>query len=351
MPTDISSTITYKEIHEQPRTVSGILLDERPVVERLASEIKQRGIRQVFLTARGTSDNAARYAKYLFGAVNRMVVSLAAPSLFTIYKRPPDLTGTLVLGISQSGSGPDINAVLKEGKKQGALTAAITNNPQSEITQYADHVIDTRAGEEKAVAATKTYTGQLTAIALLSALLAEDPYMFVELEQLPGAVTAALATRQSAAKAAEMYTDIKHCAVIGRGYNYATAFELALKLKELTYTLAEPYSSADFIHGPMALVEPGFPVVVINPAGEMTSEIDAFLHRVEDLGARLVLISDHDTPGIKVECKFELPQLVPEWLSPVTTIIPGQLFAAYLAAARGVELDSPRTIHKVTRTF
>ena len=271
----------YREIHEQPEILSRLLRAEGQAAAALASEIRRRNIGHVVIAARGTSDNAARYAQYLLGAANSLLVGLATPSLFTIYQEPPRFGNALVLGISQSGKSPDIVSVLAEGRRQGALTAAITNFDTSDLAQAADHVIRLQAGEEKAIAATKSYTGELAAIALLSVHLDGSKERQAMLALAPQQVDRALAVEKDVAQVAQRYRYMESCVVIGRGYNYATAFELALKLKELTYTVVEPYSSADFMHGPLALVEPGFPVIVIAPSGKMLPEIAGFLATVK----------------------------------------------------------------------
>jgi len=340
----------FQEIHEQPQVLSRLLANERETVRRLAAAIRERRIAHVVIAARGTSDNAGRYAQYLLGAVNRLTVTLATPSLFSIYKRPPRLGNAMVLGISQSGKSPDIVAVLAEARRQGNLTAAITNSPDSDLARQADHVIRLHAGIERSVAATKTYTGELAAIALLSAVLAADRQMMATLQQIPEKVAATLSINKGIAQIAQRYRYMQKCVVIGRGYNYATAFELALKLKELTYTTAEPYSSADFLHGPLALIDPGFPVIVIAPSGLMLPEMQNFAHILKQRGAEIIVISDDPEMLKAAETPLSLPSTVPEWASPITAIIPGQLFAMHLAHVRNYDLDRPRGIRKVTET-
>ena len=242
----------YQEIHQQPRVLAKLLDGERANVERLAADLRQRHITHCVIAARGTSDNAGRYAQYLFGAVNGLIVGLATPSLHTIYGRPPRYDDALVIGISQSGKSPDIISVIAEARRQGAVTLAISNFPHSDLAQAADHVISLHAGPEKAVAATKTYTAELTAIALLSAVAADDQEMLHTLGRVPAQIEQTLWLAPEIARQAERYRYMRVCVVIGRGYNYATAFETALKIKELNYIVAEPYSSADFMHGPVA---------------------------------------------------------------------------------------------------
>ncbi|MEZ4616509.1 MAG: SIS domain-containing protein [Caldilineaceae bacterium] len=344
------SSHLYREIHEQPAVLKLLLQEERPAVQALAAAIRQRNIDYVVIAARGTSDNAGRYANYLFGAINQLPVALATPSLFTIYKQPPVFKNALVLGISQSGKSPDIVSVLVEARRQGALTAAITNEPGSDLAMQADHVIALHAGTERSIAATKTYTSELLALALLAATLADDQQMVAELEQVPEAVTAVLGITDTVRALAQRYRYMQDCVVIGRGYNYASAFELALKLKELTYIIAEPYSSADFLHGPLALIEHGFPALVVAPKGVMLPEMQAFLQVLRQREAESIVISDHEETLAAARIPIPLRASLPEWLSPITAIVPGQLLALYVAHARDYDPDHPRGLRKVTET-
>jgi glucosamine--fructose-6-phosphate aminotransferase (isomerizing) len=346
----VETSHLYREIHEQPEVLNRLLAQEEKVIQRLAQEIKQHQIMHVVIAGRGTSDNAGRYAQYLLGAVNGLTVALATPSLFSIYKQPPRFGNALVIGISQSGKSPDIVAVLAEARRQDVLTVAITNSADSDLSQEADYVIDLQAGVERSIAATKTYTSQLAAIALLSASLAEDRHMVSALRQIPETVTATLTMESEIAQVAQRYRYMRDCAVIGRGYNYATAFEIALKLKELTYTIAEPYSSADFLHGPLALIEYGFPAIVVAPAGVMSTELREFIQTLKRRDAEVIAISDEADTLALARIPLRLPQSVPEWLSPITAIIPGQLFAMHLAYVRDYDPDHPRGLRKVTET-
>lgn len=340
----------YREIHEQPDVLRRFLSAADTPVRALAAAVREREIGFVVIAARGTSDNAGRYAKYVLGARNGLPVALAAPSLFTVYQQPPRLAETLVMGISQSGRSPDLIAVLHEARRQGALTAALTNTPEGELAQEVEHVVPLYAGVEKSVAATKSYTAELAAVGLLSAHLGEDADVLAALHAIPGAVEATLGMEAAIAAVAPRYRYMERCVVIGRGFNYATAFEMALKLKELTYTVVEPYSSADFLHGPLALLETGFPVVLLAPQGAMTPQLRAFAGTVRRRGAELIAISDDDVILEQARIPLALPQPVPEWLSPLTAIVPGQLLAMHLAAARDYDVDAPRAIQKVTET-
>jgi glucosamine--fructose-6-phosphate aminotransferase (isomerizing) len=339
------------EIFEQPDCLAFLLHKQQEVVENIASAIHQRDIRYVFLAARGTSDTAGRYANYLWGALNQLPLALATPSLFTYYKLPPALEGALVVGISQSGQSPDIVSVIEEGRRQGCLTLSITNEPDSPLAHAADLVLDIQAGYEKAVAATKTYTNELMAIAMLSVALADDRPRKRELGKVCGWAENVLKQDAQIARMAERYRYMRQCVVLGRGFNYCTAFEWALKLKELTYTIAEPYSSADFQHGPIAMVEGGFPVLAVAPRGKVFNSMLEMLGRLRgDQLAELVVISDNKRALSLAQSPIQLPEGVPEWLTPIVSIIPAQLFTYHLTLAKGLNPEKPRTIGKVTET-
>ncbi len=323
----------YREIHEQPVVLEKLLSGERKTIASLAAAIRQRDVQVVLIAARGTSDNAGRYANYLLGALNGLPVALATPSLYTIYNQTPRVRNALVIGISQSGKSPDIVSVLEDARKQGALTAAITNFPESDLGSAADHVIALHAGEERSIAATKTYTSELAAVALLAATLAEDDSRLEAIARIPDSVASALEIDARVAEIAPRYRYMRDCVVIGRGYNYATAFELALKMKELTYTIAEPYSSADFVHGPLALIEYGFPAIVIAPSGAMLPEMMTFIRLLREREAEAIVISD-DGAALDLGRTLAAAAGRAQWLSPLTTIVPGQLLALYLAYAR-----------------
>src|SRR3990172_8163649 len=339
------------EIHEQPAVIERLLSSQRPAATDLVQHLARRQISQVVIAARGTSDNAGRYAQYLLGGMNGLVVALATPSLFTLYRRPPRLAKALVLGISQSGRSPDIIAVLAEARRQGALTAVMTNETGSELAAQADVVLDLCAGEERAVAATKTYTAELAAIALLSAILSDEREMAEALGRLPQAVSEALQLEEASAEAAAQLREMRAAVVIGRGFNYSTAFELALKIKELTYTSTEAYSSADFRHGPLALVQPGFPVIGIAASGPRLPDMLALLEAVKERQADITWISDDPQPASVHGRALVVPRHVPEWLTPIPLIVPGQLLAFHLALARGYDVDAPRSITKITETY
>lgn len=339
------------EIHQQAQVLERLLDLQMANIESIARELKKELPAYVFLAARGTSDNAGRYANYTWGSLNGLPVALATPSLFSIYRQPPRLKGALVVGISQSGQSPDIVSVLAEARRQGTRTLAIVNEPDSPLAEVADWVIDVQAGEEKAVAATKTYTAQLMAVAMLATALKDDLGMRKSLRQVSGWVRLALQLEEPINRLAERYRYLERCVVLGRGYNYATAFEWSLKLKELCYVVAEPYSSADFQHGPIAIVEHGFPILAIAPSGMVYPDLLALLSQLrQSQQAELVVISDQAEALQLAQSPMALPAGIPEWLSPLVTIVPGQLFAHALTRAKGYSTEAPRSLRKVTET-
>jgi glucosamine--fructose-6-phosphate aminotransferase (isomerizing) len=341
----------YSEIFEQPAILQNLLTKQKDKIASIAADLRMRNVDYVFLAARGTSDNAGRYANYMWGAYNKLPVALATPSLFTYYKKPPTLKNALVVGVSQSGKSPDIVSVLAEGKKQGCATLSITNEPESPLAETSDYVIDIMAGSEKAVAATKTYTAELMALAMLSTALAGDEVRSVELTRVPVWAQQILALDSHIKSIAQRYRYMERCVVLGRGFNYATAFEWSLKLKELTYVVAEPYSSADFQHGPIAMVEQGFPVMAIAPGGPVFDSLMVMLTSLrKDQNAELLVISDQQAALDLAQSSIQLPAGMPEWLTPLVTIIAAQLFCFHLTEAKGYNTEAPRTIRKVTET-
>jgi glucosamine--fructose-6-phosphate aminotransferase (isomerizing) len=340
------------EILEQPQALARLLDTAPSAFAGLAAALQTRRPRFAVIAARGTSDNAALYAQYLFAVRNSFPVALAAPSTITLYGARPDMRDAVVIGISQSGRSPDIVAVLDEARRQNALTVAIVNDANSPLATSADVVVDLRAGPERATAATKTYTTELLAVALLScALDAADGKERADLARLPELASAALAIDNAARAISAGHVGRTHGVVLGRGYAYATAREWALKLQELSQLLVQPYSTADFEHGPLALAEPGFAVLAVAPSGvAYEGQLEILSRLRHEFGARLLVISDM-AEAVALDEGLRLPDHVPSWLSPVIEIIPGQLYAYHLTTARELDPDRPRTIAKVTETL
>ena len=339
------------EILEQPAAVQRLLDAAPEAFAPIAAAVGSRRPRFAVIAARGTSDNAGIYAQYLLAIRNGLLVALAAPSAITLYGARPDMADAIVIGISQSGRSPDIIAVLEEARRQGALTVALTNDAESPLADVADHVIDILAGPELATAATKTYTTELLAAALLSAALdPPSPGEARDLAGLPALISTALAEEPQARDLAAAHADRQRAVVLGRGYSYASAREWALKLQELALVAAMPYSAADFEHGPLALAEPGLPVLAVAPSGpELDAQVALLARLKADHGARLLVISDAAAPR-EIDEGLALPAGIPPWLAPIVEILPAQLYAYHLTVARGLDPEHPRSISKVTET-
>jgi glucosamine--fructose-6-phosphate aminotransferase (isomerizing) len=344
-------TTLEREIGEQPEAIARTLDSCGPSVEKLCSDIRDKDISYVLIAARGSSDNAGTYAKYLFSSFNGWPVVQSTPSLYTFYHTPPRLKNALVLGISQSGQSEDIVEVLADARRQGALTASITAAVSSPLANYSDHLLVLQSGGEKAVAATKTFTCSLALLANFSAALQGDRGRLAAMKELPQSAARTIEmTAKAAAAKAERYRYMERCVVISRGFSYAIALEIALKLKELTYVTADPYSSADFLHGPMAMIEPGFPVILVAASGILLPHMSEFASQLAERGAEILAISDSEEVLRFALTRLPLPERLPEWLSPILAVIPGQLLGLHLALAKGFDPDAPRGLKKVTVT-
>lgn len=338
-----------QEIHQQPDVITRLLNEQAETAQKIGAAIREFNPAFVLVAARGTSDNAGRYAQYLFGIQAGLSVALATPSIHTMYETPPNLARALVIGISQSGQSEDVRQVVADARGQGALTITITNDPNSPMAHAAQFHVDLGAGEERSVAATKTYTAQLTAVAMIVAALTGKSELTDELTRLPAYIRETLGLSESVKVWVERYRYMERLVTLGRGYNYCTAFEISLKIKELCYVVGQEYSEADFRHGPIAVLNQGFPVIVVAPAGKTLHVLVDLLEKLKERGAECVVVSNDETAlshGLK---SMRLPTL-PEWMSPIAAVIPGQIFAMNLAMVKGYNIDQPRGITKVTVT-
>lgn len=345
-----------EEIWEQPEAVRRTVLGERARLARVAAEIRRRDPALIVIAARGTSDNAATYAKYLWGIGNGLPVALAAPALTTLYEATPRLRGAVVVGISQSGESTDIVEVLRAARAQGAFTLAVTSAEESTMATVADETALCHSGPERSVAATKTYTTQLAVLCLLSALLSGDAALDAALDAAPDAMAGVLAGAAQIEERAERYRYMGACAVLGRGLNYCTALEVALKMKETSYVVADPYSAADFQHGPIAIVEPGFPVLIFAPPGRTYADMCRLAVDLRARGAETIVFSSEQDALSEATVPVPLPAplasgLAAEAISPLVYTVGGQLFAHALCRAKGLDPDHPRGLKKVTLTL
>jgi glucosamine--fructose-6-phosphate aminotransferase (isomerizing) len=340
----------WDEIAEQPEVASRLLGRSRDAVAQIGARIREAQPRGYVIAARGSSDHAALYAKYLFGARNRALVALAAPSLFTHYASPPNLEGQCVIGISQSGASPDVISVIEEARRQGALTIAISNDAESPLATVAELVLPLEAGPERSVPASKTYTASLLALALISQAVNPDEGFGAALSRVPHAMASALEMDSELEKLVPLLTGTR-AIVLGRGFNFSTAEELALKLMETSYVMARAWSVADFEHGPIAVLEAGLPVVVVDGGGAVATQMRSIRERVGAKGCHVLQLVDGELGDVDRSAAAGLRSGLPEELTPISLAVLAQLLAHHVAVARGFDPDSPREIRKVTRTW
>lgn len=336
-------TITHleTELRSQPDALAR-LIDRAPAEIGILQALA-RVTRGVLLAARGSSDNAARYAQYLVPLRSGRPVALATPSLSTVYGHRPDTRGQLVVAISQSGTSPDVVSVLADARAQGSPTLAVTNDPDSALAGHADHVLDLGAGRERSVAATKTYTTSLLALAMLAVALGPETGTAPAVDELrgvPAAVDGALDVAAGRAAAARL-GDADRGFAVGRGLNLSTAHEAALKITELTGSLIVPFSPADLRHGPIGAAGPGTPTLLVAPDEPGSASVRDVAAELTGRGAPVLTIG----PGGDLD-----PPTVPGWLSPLVTVVSAQVLAWQLAVARGVDVDAPGGLDKITTT-
>lgn len=352
-------TFLDQEIEEQPAAAARLLDAAWPDLATLADVVRPPGTAGVLLVARGTSDNAARYAQYLWGLRHGLPVTLATPSLVTVYGRSLDLRAHSVVAVSQSGSSPDVVGVVERARADGRPTLALTNDAGSPLARAAEHVLPLGAGPERSVAATKTYTTSLLAVALVSVALTDDRDGD-DVRRVPAALDAAVHGIGGLEEAARLLAPYHRAVCVGRGVNLATAHEVALKLTELTGTLVAPYSPADLLHGPVAAVGPEVPVLLVVPEEPATASVLDIVPELRRRGAPVVLLGATGAgPGVDPGADLgpdvravTLPRAaaLPGWLTPITAVVTGQLLARRLAELRGVDVDRPGELSKVTRT-
>ncbi|HVB99169.1 MAG TPA: SIS domain-containing protein [Candidatus Dormibacteraeota bacterium] len=342
-------SLMMKEIAEQPEALRRTFEAERGHVREFR-RLAGRRFRMIVLVARGTSDNAALFGRYLLELTAGIPVVLAAPSIYTLYHTHFDLKRTLMIGISQSGESTDVNRVLHAGHRQGAYTVGITNEARSTMARTVDDVFTVRAGKERSVAATKTYTGQLLALYLIANGLG-SAIRLDDVARIPAWAQQALTLENPVRELAAHYRPMRHAMVVARGLNYASAFEFSLKLMETCYVAAERFSSADFLHGPIAMVEGGLPIFLFLPPGPCQPGLAALARKLRGMHAETVLFTSKEVRLPISTFVVRIPAVIPELYTAIPYIIPGQIFAALLAEAKGINPDRPRFLHKVTRTI
>lgn len=341
------------DIAEQPAGYARLLDPEHgAAIAAVAAQIAQQRPRHVVFVGRGTSDHAALYGAYLTEIRLGIPVGLASPSTITLYGARPDLAGALVVGVSQSGGSSDLTGVLSVARETGALTLAVTNNPDSPLARAAELSVDVAAGHERAVAATKTYTAELLALLLLvEGIRSGDGTLPAEeraaLEKLPELAEDVLAD-DGADALAQRYRFASSMVTTGRGYAYPTARETALKLMETSYVPALAFSGADLLHGPLAMTDAGVPVLAVVGGGPGGAAMSDVVNRLGERRADVVTVGPADVPG--ASGRLAVPA-VDERYAPLLDILPLQKLALALALARGEDPDAPRGLKKVTSTL
>jgi glucosamine--fructose-6-phosphate aminotransferase (isomerizing) len=337
-----------QEIAEQPVVLERTINSEQTKLARVGDFLRKKEIDLIVLVARGSSDNACQLGRYLLEVTTGIPVSLSAPSVFTLYKAKLDFKRALVIGVSQSGEGDDINQVLESAKNSGAYTLAITNEVDSTMAKIVDETLLIHAGREKSVAATKTYTGQMLHFYMLAAQLSGEK---IEFEKIPAFASQVLQLKSKVEDLVERYVFMENCVVVGRGMNYGNSYEFALKLMETCYVVAERFSTADFFHGPLAIIERRFPVILFAPQGVTKQSSVDLLKRLQELHADSLAITSEPEIAALSSRSLLMPSEIDEFLSPIPFIIPAQLFAALLSEAKGINPDAPRSLSKVTKTI
>lgn len=331
------------EMGEQPLVLRHLLLRRERILDALGRELPESP-RGVALVARGTSDNAAIYGRYAIEHSSGLPVTQVAPSLVAMYRTTVDYSGFVAVAASQSGETPEIVTVLGRLRELGALGLAITNNPHSLLASTADLVVDLGAGEEKAVPATKTFTAQLTAFAFLAEALGSPAWSPQSWDLVPAAVEAALADEEAAREVASVIGDAPGIITVGRGFMFGVALEAALKLKETCSILAEGYSAADLRHGPIAVVEEAFPVMVFSVPGATAADVDELVAILRRRGAKVFVV------GPFPDADLGVADGLPEALAVIPAAVRAQQVALWLARYRGMDPDRPVGLSKVTRT-
>jgi glutamine---fructose-6-phosphate transaminase (isomerizing) len=331
------------EMAEQPQVIAALAGRRRELVERITS-IVPSDLSGTVLLARGSSDHAAVYGRYVLELASGRPVSLAAPSLHTLYGAKVDYRGYLAVAVSQSGRTPEIVTVLERMKEGGARCLAITNTPDSPLGDVADMLLELGAGPEKAVPATKTFSAQIVAFALIAEALGAVPWQGADWERVRTQVEQVLGDDGPAKQVAAIIDDAEGLISVGRGFLYSAALEAALKLKETTSILAEGYSSADLRHGPIAVATSGLPVLAFVAPGPAASDMHELMRWLDQRGARVLAVSE------EAGAALPLPGGLPEVLVVVPAIVRAQQLALWLARHRGIDPDAPAGLSKVTFT-
>lgn len=344
------TTIMENEIFQQTEVLKDCLNYNRDTLEELVKTLKERKISNVVVAARGSSDNASNYFKYMFESLAGLPVALAAPSINTLYNAKLDLHNSMVIGVSQSGAAEDVMAVLNNAKECNAVTVCITNNLESKMASLADFHLYCNAKKECSVAATKTFISQMYLLANLAAYYAGNEQIKAELESVPNNLSKIFALKDDIATLSQKYKDMNSLIVLARGMNYAIAQETALKIQETTYINARSYAASDFHHGPFAIVDENSTVMLIAPKGESQKDMVEMKDKLLSVNAKVVVMTNDPSIAKGATDTMLLPVEGSDCVTPFYNVVAAQLWACFMSVARGLNPDAPRGLKKVTIT-
>lgn len=343
-------TIMLQEIKEQPKVLRNIAKTQIATIKEIAKVAKEKEIKFIMTAARGTSNHGAVYGNYLFEVGNGIPCGIAELSAITHYDAKINFNNTMVIAVSQSGAGPDVCEYLEKAKANGALAVAFTNVVGSKLDTIADYTVFFDAGEEKAVAATKTYMGTLAAFYMLSmAMSGREDEIEQNLEAAALAVQKVIDLEKAIEALAERYRYMDGGVVVARGVNYANALEMSLKLAETCYVKMRGFSAADFLHGPIASVAKGDPCFIFAPEGNTIGQVSEAVEKLNARGAETVVISNNSELLDIARVPVCMPDIC-EFLSPMVYITFSQIFANFLSVTIGNNPDQPEGLAKVTKT-
>lgn len=345
----VPGSLMYREIQEQPKLLENLLHQNSFMMKEIIGRLEEKDLVNIQMVARGTSHHVAIFGKYLGEYYLGIPVNLMASSLINLYRRPLNLANSLTIGISQSGEAPDVIGVISKAKSQGGLTLAITNEEGSPLSQEADYSLYCQAGKEKSVPATKTYT---TSMMLLAALIGEwslDHSLMESLKSVPPIMAEVISREDEIDQYAREMRAAGEILILGRGFNYSSALETALKINETCQIHANGYSTADFLHGPIAKVKEGMPVIVYVFQGPLLKGISKTITQLRDLGADIILVTDEKS--LIGDKTFYTRKRLREEVTPFISGVFGQLFSYFFSKARGYNPDNPPYLNKVTRTI
>lgn len=340
----------WNEILEQPNVLKRCMEKNSSLIKQIISEIHMKCINSICIAARGTSDHAAVYGKYVLELMTGYPVALAASSVITVYQKTLDFKNCLVIGISQSGRAADVLEVIRSANMQGALTISITNSPDSPIANESKYHLNCEAGLEKSIAATKTFTTEIFLLAQLAAEWSNNEESRSELKNLPKTLSQVFDISSLIEEKAKRYRFMNECFVLARGINYAVSLEAALKIQETTYVRAKAFATSDFQHGPIAMIERNMPVIVFAPDGPSLGDVTDMINKLSQSDVELLVISNKEELLGIGSCSFSIPYTNNDLISPFYNVTVAQMFACQLALIKGLDPDKPRGLNKVTVT-